>query len=82
VERIADELAQKIIRGAKDPNLDWKTPGLVRILIAQVIPANGFAQQTVAGRRRRFRAALEAQLQRHGWRVAPDQNTYAKDDRR
>lgn len=77
VERIADDLAQEIIRGAKNPNLHWKTPCLVRVRIGEVIPANGLAQETVAGRRRRFRAALEARLQQHGWKVASGQNTYA-----
>jgi hypothetical protein len=78
VEPLADDVAQKIISGAAAPELSWKSDSLVRVLIQTVIPAGpGVPQQTLRGRRKRFRTALEVQLQQGGWEaVGP--NTYAK----
>ena len=78
----SDDLAQKIIHGTEDPRLKWKSDSLVQVRIGKVISATtGLAKQTLIGRRKRFRAALEAQLHQSGWEVA-GQNTYAKGDGR
>jgi hypothetical protein len=59
---VADEVARHVREGADHPALKW-APGrrVFRLAIGVVIPAEGF-RQTVAGRRKRFRAALAARL--------------------
>jgi hypothetical protein len=65
VQPIAEEIAACILAGRNDPRLKWKTDKNVRVLISHVIPATN--QQTTSGRRKRFRVALEALIQSHGW---------------
>lgn len=68
---IADRIAQAITDREDYPGLRWK-PGKneVRIQIDDVIVADGF-QQTISGRRKRFRKALEELLTPKGWTPVP-----------
>ena len=60
------EIADLIIRGVDDKRLKWHEDGSVAVQIGQMIPNEG-SQQTVSGRRRRFRTALESILLEAGW---------------
>jgi len=51
----------------------------VRVLIGKILPQGGVAKQTLAGRRKRFRAALDEQLGRRGWEAAAH-GTYRRED--
>ena len=66
VRPLADEIADLIIRRANDKRLKWREDGSVAVQIGQMIPDGG-PLQTVAGRRKRFREALEAVLLEVGW---------------
>ena len=66
---LADEIADAIINNRESPSLKRYPDGRVKVLIGTIIPDIGF-QQTIGGRRRRFRASLESQIAAHGWAVA------------
>jgi hypothetical protein len=66
VKPLAEEIARHILSGSDHAALKWSADRLsVRILIGRVIPSEGF-QQTIAGRRRRFKVSLRDRLP--GWR--------------
>ena len=65
---IALEVATLIKDGKEDPRLYWRSPNEATIKIGKVIP-DDCPQWTLSGRRRRFRAALELELQQVGWRL-------------
>jgi hypothetical protein len=65
VQPIAEEIAALIRDGKQDPRLEWKSHTDVRVLISVIFPATN--QQTTAGRRKRFRVALDAFLIQKGW---------------
>ena len=68
VKPLAEEVAKSILSGADSPYLKWMNPQRtdVRVFIGKVIADDAFAR-TVSGRRRRFRAALEALLAPADW---------------
>jgi hypothetical protein len=66
VQPIAKEIAHLFIEGKDDVRLKWKDSETVQVRVGAIIPDEG-PKQTVASRRKRFWAALEAQLQPHGW---------------
>jgi hypothetical protein len=68
IEPIAEELAESIIAGRVDQRLKWQGGETVRVLMAKVFPYDSGYMQTVTGRRKRLRAALEPLLARNGWR--------------
>jgi hypothetical protein len=68
IEPIARELADSIIAGSSDQRLKWQGGDTVRVLMAKVFPYNSGYIQTVTGRRKRLRAALEPMLAGSGWR--------------
>jgi hypothetical protein len=68
VQPIAKTVAGIITSGGRDECLVWKGPDKVRLLIGNVIP-NNCPAQTLSGRRRRFRKALEEELQHFGWEL-------------
>jgi hypothetical protein len=68
IEPIARELAESIIAGRVDQRLKWQGGETVRVLMAQVFPYDSGYMQTVTGRRKRLRAALEPLLAGNGWR--------------
>lgn len=77
IEPIARELADSIVAGGSDPRLKWLGDGTVRILMARIFPYDSGYMQTVTGRRKRLRAALEALLSESGWR-AVRQDVYSR----
>jgi hypothetical protein len=76
-EPIARELADIIVAEGGDPRLKWLGDGTVRILMARIFPYDSGYMQTVSGRRKRLRAALEALLSESGWR-AVRQDVYSR----
>lgn len=69
-------IAQAILNNTECAELKRYPDGRVKVLISAVVPADGF-KQTISGRRKRFRAALEALIKEHGW-VAVGTNTYGR----
>ena len=66
VELIVDELVQLIAEGKKDERLAWFDDGCrVRVLVSRII--QGKFRQTIQGRRKRFRQALDKKLLVTGW---------------
>jgi hypothetical protein len=58
VQPLAEEIFRIMLDHGEDVRLNWNEDGTVRLQIGKIIPDDGY-KQTVAGRRRRFRAALE-----------------------
>ena len=68
VRLLADQVARAILADAEHPAIKWgEGHTSFRLRIAGAVPSDGF-RQTVAGRRRRFRDALQERLP--GWRQA------------
>lgn len=67
LEKRAEEIAVLIQNGAIDSQLRWKDAKTVNVVIEQIIPTNSGFKQTVQGRRKRFRQALEKVLAKSGW---------------
>jgi hypothetical protein len=66
VRPLAAEVAALILAGAEDDRLKWSVDrSVATVRIGKVIPAESAARQTVTGRRRRFRAALDRELEGH-----------------
>jgi len=76
VKKLAREMAEAILGDKKAEGLKRMPDGRVRVLISTVIPPDGF-KQTISGRRKRFRKALEELIAPHGWREA-GVNAYRK----
>lgn len=73
----AAEIAEAILKNLESPMLKRFPDGRVKVLISSVFPHGSDFKQTVSGRRKRFRAALEALIKEHGWREVGT-NTYAR----
>jgi hypothetical protein len=71
----AADIAEAILKNQDCAGMKRYPDGRVRILINEVVPGEGAFKQTVAGRRKRFRAALEALIKEHGW-AEVGTNTY------
>lgn len=67
VEALAEEIAALIVSRKEDDRLRWYEDGQVRVLIGKVLPEASAVKQTLAGRRKRFRAALAERLAAEGW---------------
>ena len=69
VRPIVEEIAHAISQSVEDDRLSWSDDRhLVRVAISKVIPDDGF-RQTIAGRRKRFRTALDSRLAEMGWQT-------------
>ena len=66
VAPLANAVARSILSREGDAYLKWFPDGHVLVCIGKVIPVGG-PKQTVAGRRKRFRTALDAILKTNGW---------------
>lgn len=64
---LADEIVSLILDGKQDPRIAWKSDGSVKVDVGKIIPAESLARQTLAGRRKRFKTALEERLTEAGW---------------
>lgn len=67
VKPLADEVAKLILEGKKDRRLKWSQDGTVQVLIGKILPEHSAPKQTMAGRRKRFRHAVEAKLNDANW---------------
>ena len=65
---LAEKIAKLILLRREDERLKWYDDGRVRILIGKVLPDGSAVTQTLAGRRKRFRAALRERLAVEDWR--------------
>jgi hypothetical protein len=68
IEPIAREVADSILAGRADERLKWQGDETVRVLMIKIFPSDSGYLQTVTGRRKRLRAALETLLADAGWR--------------
>ena len=67
IDVLAAEIGGLIVKRQLDYRLRWYEDGLVLVLIGTVLPSRSAVKQTLAGRRKRFRAALKERLVRSGW---------------
>lgn len=67
LKAIIEELTHAVRAGREDPRLVWNSDGSVTIRAGVIIPERG-PKATVAGRRKRLRAALRLALEQEGWR--------------
>jgi hypothetical protein len=74
VREPAKHIADAIFNNLESPSLERYPDGRVKVLIGTIIPAHGY-QQTVTGRRRRFREFLGKLLAERGWFPVAN-NTY------
>jgi hypothetical protein len=66
VRPLAAEVARLIVDGVDDDRLKWSIDrSVATVRIGNVIPEDSAARQTVTGRRRRFRTALDEALPGH-----------------
>jgi hypothetical protein len=78
VEPLVAEIVELVAAGVEDDRLGWSTDRqTVRVRISKIIPADGF-QQTVAGRRKRFRDKLTAAMAASGWSVGTAAGTFVR----
>jgi len=68
VKPLVAEIVHLIEDRTNDEQLRWPSDSRVRVLIEKIIPDSA-AQQTVAGRRRRFCKQLEPALKQRGWEL-------------
>ena len=69
VKPIAREVAKLIQDNQHDDRLKWSGNDKVTIMIGKIIPAESAPSQTVTGRRKRFREALDELLSTSGWQI-------------
>ena len=69
VEPLAQETAELILNRQNDERLMWHVDGSVTVHIGVIIPDGSAAKQTIVGRRKRFREALNDILKTAGWDV-------------
>jgi hypothetical protein len=70
VEPLVEEIVRLVVRKQEDDRLRWSEDGSVRVLVGQVFPKGSAVRETLAGRRKRFRAALSDRLAGEGWEEA------------
>lgn len=76
VRPLVEEIAHLVAERAVDERLSWSDEGhVLRVAIGKVIPVEGF-QQTIAGRRKRFRMALDSRMAEMGWETTPTAYRY------
>ena len=68
VKPLVAEIVHLIEDRTNDEQLRWPSDSRVRVLIEKIIPDSA-AQQTIAGRRRRFCKQLEPALKQRGWEL-------------
>lgn len=75
VKQPAAIIAEAILKNQESPSLKRYPDGRVKVLISALFPHGDDFKQTVSGRRKRFRAALDALIQPNGWSEVST-NTY------
>ena len=71
VKPLVAEIVHLIEDRTDDEQLRWPSDSRVRVLIEKIVPDSA-AQQTVAGRRRRFCKQLEPALKQRGWELVSE----------
>lgn len=64
---VARKIVRLIISHKEDKRLKWNNDGSVRVLIGKILSEKSVVKQTIAGRRKRFRLALDELLKKEGW---------------
>ena len=77
VELIAKKVVDAILSGRNDERFKIRSDGMLKIEIGRVIPET--KKQTTSSRRIRFRKALTALLEPHGWKEVRA-NLYARSE--
>jgi hypothetical protein len=80
VKPLVEQVVREIrARTKSTSNLKWLAPDKVRVIIGKLIPAD-CPEQTLLGRRKRFRRLLELRLAQLGWLRVPGTapNTFQK----
>lgn len=67
VNPIAVEVVELIRAGEEDEHLSWAARDRVRVEIGKILPAGSAGKETLAGRRKRLRNALDERLRTEGW---------------
>ena len=67
VRPLAEEVVQLILQNKTDERLKWNKDGSVRVHIGKILPDHSAVNQTLQGRRRRFREEVENLLDEAGW---------------
>jgi hypothetical protein len=67
VKPLAEEVAALIVQHAEDARVKWQGEDAVRVNIGVILPEKSAVKETLAKRRKRFRAALAERLATHGW---------------
>ena len=67
VSPIAEEISELIINRKGDQRLKWNEDGTVRILIGKILPERSAIKETLDGRRKRLRKALDELLEKSAW---------------
>ena len=67
VRPLAQEVVQLILEDKSDERLKWNDNGSVRVHIGKILPEDSALPQTLAGRRKRFRNAVESLLSEKCW---------------
>ena len=76
VKSLAEEISRLIIDHREDERIKWYKDGSVLIHIGKILPKESAVQQTLVGRRKRFREHINKLLTSAGWqKVGP--NRYA-----
>jgi hypothetical protein len=65
---LAAEIGGLIVKRQPNDRLQWYEDGQVRVLIEKVLPSRSAVKQTLAGWRKRLRAALKEHLEPNGWK--------------
>jgi hypothetical protein len=81
VRPLAEEVASLILGRAEDDRIHRYEDGRVRVRVGKILPEGSAVKQTLAARRKRFRAALVERLAAEGWRPC-GVNVYARGPRR
>lgn len=68
VKPIAEQIVGLIVKRRQDNRLKWNADGGVRVLIGNILPSGSAVNQTLHGRRKRFRTEVEQLLATRGWK--------------
>lgn len=77
VRPIATEIVALILAGKEDPRIKWRSATRVQVLMGKILPKASVVKQTLAGRRRRLRDAMDEALAPYGWKRI-NAHTYEK----
>ena len=68
IQRLAGEVAGRVVRGEADDRVHRSDDGSVHVVLNRFFPKGSGYKQTVDSRRKRLHKAVEGRLEKHGWR--------------